>query len=420
MKKASIIAAVSGNIIEWYDFALYMFLAPVLAQNFFSEDNHLSAMLSTFLIYAIGFFIRPLGSIIFGHLGDRLGRTRTLKLSILLISLPTIAIGLLPNYSYWGVYAGLALAVLRLIQGICIGGEFAGSMIYLTEMAAGDRRAYLSSMANNGSNFGILCATLVAAFTSSAMPEADFYAYGWRIPFLIGGAFGLLGLWFRRDILETPIFESLSSEKKLHKFPILAVFRHHKKAMLNICLLLVMSSIGSYVLLEFMSTYLNQYFGYSLTSALQIQSIYNLMTFGLVVIAARYSDRHGRRPLLMLSALGYIILAIPCFYGLKVTGHALYLLPLVIFYCIEQATTPATIVELFPSASRYTGISISYNTTMAIVSGTAPLLNTWLVAKFNDPMVIAYYLMGGALISLPIIYFRLPKEYGHGRNLMHD
>lgn len=420
MKKASILAAVSGNIIEWYDFALYMFLAPVLAKNFFSEDDHLTAMLSTFLIYAIGFFIRPLGSIIFGHLGDRLGRTKTLKLSILLISLPTIGIGLLPSYEHWGIFAGLTLALLRVIQGICIGGEFAGSMIYLTEMASGDKRAFLSSMANNGSNFGILCATLVAAFTSSIMPEAEFYAYGWRVPFLIGGIFGLLGLWLRRDILETPVFESLSTQKRLHKFPVLAVFRHHKKAMLNICLLLVMSSIGSYVLLEFMSTYLNQYFGYSLKSALQIQSVYNLITFGLVVIAARYSDRYGRKPLLMTSALGYIILAIPCFYLLKTIGSAIFLLPLVIFYCIEQATTPATIVELFPSASRYTGISISYNTTMAIVSGTAPLLNTWLVAKFNNPMVIAYYLMAGALISLPIIYFRLPKEYGHGRNLMHD
>lgn len=420
MKKSSIIAAVSGNIIEWYDFALYMFLAPVLARNFFSDDDHLFAMLSTFLIYAMGFFIRPLGSIIFGHLGDRLGRTKTLKLSILLISLPTIGIGLLPSYEQWGIFSGISLACLRMLQGLCIGGEFAGSMIYLTEIAAGDKRAFMSSMANNGSNFGILCATMIAALVSSLMSETSFTDYGWRIPFLIGGMFGMFGLLFRLNISETPVFKSLSTKKRLHDFPILIVIKHHKRVMLHISLLLVMSSVGSYVLLEFMSTYLNQYFGYTLKTALQIQSIYNFITFGLVIVAARHSDKFGRKPLLLVASLGYIALAIPCFYALKVTGQAVYLLPLVVFYCMEQATTPATIVELFPSASRYTGISLSYNITMALVSGTAPLINTWLIAKFNNPLVIGYYLMVGAFISLPIILLHLPKEYGHKRNLLDE
>jgi MHS family proline/betaine transporter-like MFS transporter len=418
MKKSNIIAAVAGNIIEWYDFALYMFLAPVLAQHFFGDSDHLTAMLSIFTIYTIGFFIRPLGSILFGHLGDRLGRTKTLKLSILLISIPTIGIGLLPSYEHWGIFAGIAVALMRMLQGLCIGGEFAGSMIYLSEMAAADRRAFFSSMANNGSNFGILCATLMAALFSSIMTESDFFEYGWRIPFIIGGIFGLLGLWLRGNIDETPVFQALSAQKKILKVPVLAVFKDHKQEMLNICLLLVMSAVGSYVLLEFMSTYLNQYYGYSLQTALQIQSLYNILTFALVVIAAKFSDRLGRRPLLMTTAIGYLLLAIPCFYGLKTTGHSIFLLPLVILYCIEQATTPATIVELFPPASRYTGISISYNTTMALVSGTAPLLNTWLIAKFNDPMVIAYYIMCGAVIALPIIYSRLPKAFGHARSLV--
>ncbi|MFI4955988.1 MAG: MFS transporter [Gammaproteobacteria bacterium] len=420
MKKSSIFAAIAGNIIEWYDFALYMFLAPVIAQNFFAEENHLNAMLSTFMIFAIGFFIRPVGSIIFGHLGDRYGRTKTLKFSILLISIPTIAIGLLPTYDNWGIYAGLTLAFLRLLQGVCIGGEFAGSMIYLTEMAAPDKRAYISSMANNGSNFGVLCATLIAAFISSCMSESAFYDYGWRIPFILGGVLGLVGLWFRRNLLETPVFDALSTEKKLLAFPILSVFKHHKKNMLHIFLLLVMSAAGSHVLLEFMSTYLNQYFDYPLNTALQVQSIYNFMTFFLVAMAAKLSDRYGRRSLLMVSALGYIIFTVPCFYFLKITGLWICLFPLIIFYCIEQATTPVTMVELFSPAARYTGISISYNTTMALVAGTAPMLNTWLVAKFDDPMMIGYYLIVAALISLPVIYNHLPKQFGKDRDLILD
>ncbi len=412
MKKSSIFAVVTGNIIEWYDFSLYIFLAPVIAHHFFPDQNHLNAMLSTFLIFALGFFIRPLGSIIFGHLGDRLGRSQTLKISILFISLPTIAISFLPTYDMWGIYAGLTLALLRLLQGICIGGEFAGSMIYLTEMAPPDKRAFISSMANNGSNFGILCATLISAFISSIMSESSFFAYGWRIPFIIGGVFGLIGLWLRRDIQETPVFYALAKHGRLVSVPLLQVLKHHKIDISRIFLLLVMSAVGSYVLLEFMSTYLNQYFGYSLRSALQVQSIYNALTFLLVMIAAKYSDRYGRRPMLLISAIGYIVLSIPCFYLLKMTGLSIFLLPLVILYCIEQATTPVTMVELHAPAARYTGISIGYNLTMALVAGTAPMFNTWLIAVFDDPLVIAYYLAGAALISLIVIIFGLPKEFG--------
>lgn len=417
MKKSSIVAAVAGNIIEWYDFSLYITLAPVIAYQFFPDKNQVSAMISTFLIFALGFFIRPVGSVIFGHLGDRLGRSTTLKISILLISIPTILIGFLPTYQTWGIYAGITLASLRVLQGICIGGEFAGSMIYLAEMAPHNKRALMSSMANNGSNFGILCGTLVSAFISSVISEADFYAYGWRMPFILGGILGLVGLWFRRDIQETPVFQALADEKKLVKVPLMTVLTHHKTDILRIFLLLVMSAAGSYVLLEFMSTYLNQYFGFTLRTALQIQSVYNALTFLLVFLAAKCSDRLGRRPMLMLSAVGYIILSVPCFYLLKLTGTALWLLPLVILYCIEQATTPVTMVELHSPRARYTGISIGYNMTMALVAGTAPMLNTWLIGTFNDPLMIAYYLTAAALISLTVIIAGLPKEFGEHRAL---
>jgi MHS family proline/betaine transporter-like MFS transporter len=420
MKKSSIIAAVAGNIVEWYDFTLFIILAPVLAQNFFSGESHLNSLLSTFLIFAVGYFVRPLGSVLFGHLGDRYGRTKTLKISILLISLPTLGIGLLPNEASWGIYAALALALLRLLQGLSIGGEFAGSMIYLTEMAAPNKRAQLSSLTNNGSNFGILCATLMATLISSCLSEADFYTYGWRIPFILGGIFGLMGLFFRRNIIETPVYRALLSKNKLIKLPIVTVFKHHKKAMLHISLLLVMSASGSYVLFEFMSTYLHEYFDYSLSKALQVQSIYNFITFFIVFISAKLSDRFGRRSLLMTASLGYILFTIPCFYFLKISGLWIALLPLVIFYCIEQATTPATLVELFPPAARYTGISISYNTTMAIVAGTAPMINIWLISEFNNPMMIAYYLVAAALMSFPVIYSRLPQKFGEKKCLITE
>lgn len=417
MKRSSIFAAIMGNVIEWYDFTLYVFLAPALAHNFFSQQDHLNAMLSTFLIFATGFFVRPLGSIIFGHLGDRFGRTTTLKISILLISLPTIGIALLPAYQQWGSYAVLCLIFFRLLQGLCIGGEFAGSMIYLAEMAAADKRAWVSSMTNNGSNFGVLCATLMAALFSSMMPEADFYRYGWRLPFLLGGLIGLLGLWLRRDLCETPVFNSLRSQAQLQPLPLLTVLRSHKAALVHVFLLLIMAATGSYVLMNFMSTYLNQYFHYSLATALKIQTIYNGLTFALVMIAAQFSDRYGRRFSLMVSALGYLLFSVPCFYLLKMGGPWLCLFPLVVFYCIEEASMPAAMAEMFPAAARYTGISLGYNLAMALVGGTAPFINTWLVAKFNDPLLIAYYLAIGAALSLIVILAYLPRQFGHACDL---
>ena len=418
MKRSSIFAAIIGNIIEWYDFTLYVFLAPVIAHNFFSKLSPVNALLSTFLIFAMGFFIRPLGSIILGHFGDRFGRKVTLKITILMISLPTIAIALLPTDRQWGFYASMCLVIFRLLQGLCIGGEFAGSMIYLTEMAQSHRRAFISSMANNGSNFGVLCATLMAALLSSVFSESSFYAYGWRIAFMLGGVIGLIGLWLRRDIHETPIFDQLLVQSKISSIPLLTILQQHKKAILNIFLLVVMAATGSYVLMDFMSTYLHQYFRYSLKHALQIQAVYNTLTFFLVTIAAVFSDRYGRRNLLMTAALGYIVLSIPCFYFLKTTGSWVWLLPLVILYCIEESTTPVTMVEIFPPAMRYSGISIGYNLGMALLGGTAPLINTWLVARFNNPLIIAYYLATSALISLLAVIVFLPRQFGETCDLL--
>ncbi len=413
MRTSSILAAITGNVIEWYDFTLYLFLAPVIAHNFFPAQNQVNAMLSTFMIFAVGFFIRPLGAVIFGHLGDRLGRTVTLKISILLISLPTIAIALLPNYQHWGIYAGLCLVICRLLQGLSIGGEFAGSMIYLSEMAPPNRRALASCMTNNGSNFGILCATLTAALFTSLMSESAFYDYGWRFPFLLGGILGLIGLWLRSDIAESPVFASLQDKAKLHSVPLLVIFRHYKKEVLHIFMLLIFAACGSYVLMDFMSTYLHQYFHYTLAAALKIATVYNVMTFGLVMVAAKLSDYVGRKPMLLIAALGYVLCSIPCFYMLQHDGSWWWLLPLVIFYCIEEATVPVTMAEMFPAAARYTGISVGYNFAMALVGGTSPLINTWLVAKMNSPLVIGCYLALGAAISLYVILREVPDEFGY-------
>lgn len=410
-KTRSIVASITGNIIEWYDFSIYLYLAPVISQNFFPHTNKMSSLLLTFLIFAMGFVLRPLGAVIFGHLGDTAGRAKTLKLTILLTALSTIGIAFLPGYQSFGVAAPILLTLLRMLQGLCIGGEFAGSMIYLTETAPNNKRAIISCMTNNGSNFGIILATIIAALLATVMPLEVFSSYGWRLLFLLGGLIGLLGLWLRNDIQESDVFKKIQAHSS-NKSPLRTLVKSHKKDIVNVFLLLIISAAGSYVLMGYLTTYLHVYLHYSLVKALQIQALFNALSIFMVIVFAIMCDKYGRRKLLTVSAVLYIVLALPCYYYLNTTGSWLYLLPLIIAYALEQAITPVAMVEMFPSTTRYSGIAIGYNFSMAIIGGTAPMLNTWLIGTFNNTLMIAYYLMICAFISLTVIIFKLPKTFG--------
>ncbi|OGT31809.1 MAG: hypothetical protein A3E87_02420 [Gammaproteobacteria bacterium RIFCSPHIGHO2_12_FULL_35_23] len=415
--KRNIIACIIGNIIEWYEFTLFAYLAPVIAVLFFPNENKWLGLLSTFLIFAAGFIVRPLGSILLGHLGDRLSRAKTLKLTILLISLCSIFTGLLPTYQQVGMMATLLLILCRLLQGLCIGGEFAGAMIYLVESAPAERRARVSAMTNNGSNFGVLLAIGSCAILSSGMSNIDFVKYGWRLLFILGGILGMLGLWLRRDITESEVFIALKRKITEKYLPIKYVFKYQFAVMVKIGLLLVISACGSYVLMGYLSTYLHVFLQIPLAKAYQLQTIFIVLSLLCVPIFARLSDRYGRKSILLFSTLGYLIFSLPVFYLLQQTQVWWLLLPLVIFYSAEQAVMPATIVEMFPGKGRYTGVSIAYNCTMALVGGTSALTNTWLIAYFNNKLFIAYYVMFCAFISLLIAVFFLSSHYGVKQDL---
>jgi MHS family proline/betaine transporter-like MFS transporter len=410
-KTRSIIASITGNIIEWYDFSLYLYLAPVISQNFFPQANKVSSLLLTLLIFAMGFILRPAGALVFGHLGDTIGRAKTLRLTILLTALSTIGIAFLPTYQTVGVAAPILLTLFRMALGLCIGGEFAGSMIYLTETAPNNKRAIISCMTNNGSNFGIILATITAALFAMLMPASAFANYGWRLLFLLGGLIGFLGLWLRNDIQESDVFKKIQAKVTEHK-PLRTLLQLHKKHIFHVFLLLIISAAGSYVLMGYLTTYLHVYLHYSLAKALQVQALFNALSILMVIIFAILCDKYGRRKLLTVSALLYILLAYPCYYYLNITGMWLCLLPLVIAYSLEQAITPVAMVEMFPSTTRYSGISIGYNFSMAIVGGTAPMINTWLISTFHNTMMIAYYLVICAAISLSVILFKLPRSFG--------
>lgn len=412
MRKARLAASICGNILEWYDFALLAYLAPVLSRVIFVEADAVASLLNTLIIYAIGFLMRPVGAILFGNIGDNYGRAIALKISIGLISLSTILMAFVPSYQTIGLLSPLFFSILRLIQGLALGGEFAGSMVYLCESAIPNRRALTSAMTNNGSNFGIMLATIVSATLTQCLGDAAFASYGWRIAFLFGGTIGLTGLRYRKILVETTIFEKIKKTTHRIDSPVKHVLIHHRPALLQICSLLCMSAAGSYILMGYLSTYLHIFQGLDLAQALRIQCYFILATFVFVPLFGLIADTWGRRPVLIACALAYVLVTIPAFYYLNISGNYLWLAPLMLIYSAEQAATPVAMVEHFPPEVRYTGVSLSYNITMALVGGFAPYLNTLLIYKLGDHLIPAYFIVCTAVITGLTAMRHLSKSFG--------
>ena len=408
----NIIACIIGNVLEWYEFSLFAYLSPIISSLFFPNKNGITSLLSTLLVFAAGFIVRPLGSIVLGHLGDSWGRAKTLKITIFLMSISSILTGMLPTYNQIGIAAPILLIVCRLLQGFCIGGEFAGSMIYLSESAHGKHRALISSMTNNGSNIGVLIAVVACAMMSGLLDSQNFSLFGWRILFISGGILGLIGLWLRRDLTESDTFLKLQKNIKEAYFPLKYVLRHQRQHIVRVILLLFISACGSYTLMGYISTYLHEFLQLPISQAYQMQTLFIILSLLFLPLFAYLSDKIGRKPVLLFSTIGYLLFAIPSFWLLQTIQAWWVLLPLIIFYSAEQAVTPVVIVEMFPGKGRYTGISIGYNVCMALVGGFSPAINTFFIQYYNNTMMVAYYVILCAFVSFLVVLRSLPDNYG--------
>jgi MFS transporter, MHS family, proline/betaine transporter len=415
MKIKSIIAASFGNILEWYDFALFTAYASVLAKLFFPETDRYAGTLAIFGIFAAGFICRPLGAIVFGHFGDKLGRLKTLRASILCIAIPTLLIGCLPTYSSIGLWAAVLLVILRLFQGLCLGGEYTGIIIYLTEMAPDKHRGFLASFAGTGANLGILLATLMVGTLATVTSPAVIQDWAWRVPFLLGGVLGLLVYFLRLGLKETQVFEHLAQNAQLATLPIREVLQKAPWQVLRIVGLVCMGSTFYYLCFVYLTTYLTEISRLSQQHAAQLQSFFILLMLLLVPLCGILADRIGRRRMFLWIIALIMLTVAPGFYLLS-TGHLPFILvTLAVFSLIssmEQGTTSATVVENFPARLRYTGIALGYNFGNALFGGTAPLIAAWLMKATNNPISPAFYLMFAASITLVIVLFYL-RETRH-------
>ncbi|WP_058492750.1 MFS transporter [Legionella worsleiensis] len=402
MKSKEILISSLGNTIEWFDFGLFLFMAPIIGAKFFPQNSSTLATIDALMVFAAGFLCRPLGGIFFGYFGDTRGRAKTLRTSIILITLSTLLVGLIPSYETAGLIAPLLFVILRLIQGLSIGGEYSGVMIYLAESAPENKRGFITSFAATGANLGFLLATLVFIVLNSLFTSEEINTWAWRLPFITVGLPGTLIIYFRFKLSETRVYSLLQQSHHLESQPFLSAIRFAPYQLLKILGLTCMSATFYYFFFGFMPTYLERYIGFDLKNTLIILSCLLIAMLFLVPLAGISGDYSSRKKMVVLANCAVILLVLPCFYLLQVNSILWTLIALstaTLISALDQGNTLTAIVENCPENVRYSGIAFSYNLGMALFGGTTPLIVTLLI-EYANSIAPAYYLMLMASISL--------------------
>ncbi len=405
LRRATVGATV-GSVVEWFDVAVFAYLAAVIGSVFFSTEDPTVALLNSFAVFGVAFVVRPLGGIFFGALGDRIGRQRTLAWVILLVSGATLAIGLLPGYDTLGVAAPVLLVVFRLIQGFSAGGEMGGASAFVAEYSPPRRRGYLVAWVETGCILGFLLGSVVVLLLNLALTDDQVASWGWRLPFLLAAPLGAVGLYIRSRLEETPEFAALRARGGISKNPLLESVRDHWPSILRTGGFALFQNATLYVILTFVPTYLSETLGYSSVVA-STSSVVTMSVMVLLIPAlGAVSDRAGRRPVLATSCVLALVLSYPMFLMMgngdpaaAVLAHVVLGIVLAIFL----GPTLTAMNELFETRVRYGGFSLGYNLSVSAFGGTAPVLVTLLIAATGNDASPAFYVMAAALVTLPII-----------------
>ncbi|BBY92993.1 MFS transporter [Mycobacterium gallinarum] len=398
--------AAIGNTVEWYDFAIYSTLATYIADQFFPSGDETAALLSTFAVFAAAFFMRPLGGFFFGPLGDRIGRQRVLALVILLMSGSTLLIGLVPSYESIGVAAPLLLLLLRCVQGFSAGGEYGSGACYLAEFAPDKHRGFVVSFLVWSVVVGFLLGSLTVTGLETLLSESAMNSYGWRIPFLIAGVLGVVGLYIRMRLGDTPEFETLRDEGEVSTSPLKEAFTTSWRPILQIAGLVVIHNVGFYIVFTYLPTYFTKTLEFTKTNAFVSIIIASTVAIILIPPLGALSDRIGRKPLLIAGAVGFALFAYPLFMLLNTGSLAAAIAAHAALAAIESVFVSASLAagaELFATRVRSSGYSIGYNVSVAIFGGTAPYVATWLVAETGNELAPAFYVIAAAIITLATI-----------------
>ncbi|ADY26442.1 major facilitator superfamily MFS_1 [Deinococcus proteolyticus MRP] len=414
-----LLASLVGSTIEWFDYFLYGTVAGLVFNKlFFPTEDPAVGLLLSYASFALAFFIRPFGGVLFSHIGDRIGRKQTLVLTLTLMGLATVGMGLLPTYESIGIWAPVLLITLRLIQGLGIGGEWGGALLLAVEHAPRERRGLFGSVPQMGVALGMLLGT-VALSLMTLLPDEQFLSWGWRVPFLFSAVLIAFGLWIRRGIDETPSFRAAQQSGELAAVPLVETLRTHWREVLIAVGAKVVETAPFYIFSTFVVSYATTQLGFDRTGTLLAVTVGTVVTTLLIPVMGALSDRVGRKPLYIGGAAAMALFAFPYFWLLQQGSLPLLILATVIGLGVIWAPITAVLgtmfSEIFRSNVRYTGITLGYQIGAALAGGTAPLVATALLNAYDNSYVpVALYIILAALISLAAV---VPVRERQGEHL---
>ncbi len=406
---SNLFPCLAGNVVEWFEFAIYGYLAPTIAMLFFPNDSPTVAHLQTFIVFAMGFLMRPLGSVFFGYLGDKYGRKLSLFVSITLISIPTGVIGLLPTYSSLGVVATYFLVICRVIQGFSAGGELTISMVFISEHAPNRLRGFYASLTQASAFFGVWFGAIAGMLVLNIVDEENILVWGWRIPFIIASLLGLVAIYFLAKTNETDVFSKIVSQpkKKEINFPVFT-------PILSIFFTTFSCAVSFYIIFVYLPSFLDLYANVTLSKSLILNSVNMFFMILMIPMFGILSDKLGRSTILLFGNAGLILFAYPLF-GLLTSSNGTAVFAQFIFSIFIAAIfapIPARISELSSNYNRCFSVSLGFNLSIAIFGGTAPLIAIKLISLTSDAVSPSYYIIFAGLVS----FIAVAMGYGAKQN----
>lgn len=393
--------AALGGALEFYDFVIFVFFAVVIGQLFFPPDMpDWLRQLQTFGIFAAGYLARPLGGIVMAHFGDLLGRKRMFMLSIFLMSVPTLAIGLLPTYAVIGIWAPLLLLGFRILQGAAIGGEVPGAWVFVAEHVPPRHVGFACGTLTAGLTGGILLGSLVATAVNRLYAPDELLAEGWRVPFIVGGVFGLLSVWLRQYLHETPVFREMQARQELaDELPLKAVVREHRPAVILTMLLTWLLSAAIIVMILMTPTLVQKLYAVPAATALQASSIATLFLSLGCIVFGMLADRYGAGRVMVAGCAMLGVTAMLFYRQMAVSTENIYELYALSGFCVGViGVVPSVAVREFPPALRFSGLSFSYNVAYAVFGGLTPVMVSMLLPL--DPLAPAHYVAALSVVGM--------------------
>lgn len=420
MQRQVVVSACFGTFLEWYDFLTFASLATYFGQLFYPAEDPVAGLLASLATFGVGMLVRPLGAAFFGSLGDRIGRRKTFLATIVLMGLATVAVGCLPTYAQIGIAAPILLVLLRMAQGLAVGGEIGGAAVYLTEHAPTERRGLYTSVLQLMGPLGIMASSLQIILLQNTLSAAEFQAWGWRVPFWLSAVLLAISLKSRLSLHESPVFQSLRDQQALSKTPLRECWHDPKTRGRMLLLFTCISAGGSLLFFSsqvYTSVFLKTVVGLPATQVGTLLTLATLCLLPLTLLAGHLSDRVGRRPIL-LTGLGLGALALmPVFQGLAAWAEqpfVVFLLLLVLVVALACITGPQTAVlaELFPARTRYSAVALPHNLAAGWIGGLSPLVVTWLGVRLENPFAGIWYLVILLGLTALIGWRYLPETRG--------